>query len=54
MPLAVIEGGIFGPEVVGYGIARREPPAHLLDAGATFFCRAFFCGAAIFIVFFVK
>ena len=33
MPFAVIEGGIFGPEVVGYGIARRKPPAHLLDAG---------------------
>ena len=37
MPFAVIEGSIFGPEVVGYGIARREPPAHLADAGTTFF-----------------
>ena len=54
MTFAVIEGGIFGAKIVGYGIARRKPPAHLLDAGATFFCRAFFCGAAIFIVLFVK
>ena len=54
MPFAVIEGGVFGSKVVGYGIARREPPAHLLDAGATFFCRAFFYGATIFIVFYVK
>ena len=33
MPLAVIEGGVFGAKVVGHGIARRKPPAHLLDAG---------------------
>lgn len=33
MPFAVIEGGIFGAKVVGHGIARRKPPAHLLDAG---------------------
>lgn len=33
MTFAVIEGGIFGAKVVGYGIARRKPPAHLLDAG---------------------
>lgn len=32
MPLAVIEGGVFGAKVVGHGIARRKPPAHLLDA----------------------
>ena len=37
MPLAVIEGGVFRAEVVGYGIARRKPAAHFLDAGATFF-----------------
>lgn len=33
MPFAVIEGGVFGGKVVGYGIARREPATHLLDAG---------------------
>ena len=33
MPFAVIEGGIIGAKVVGHGIARRKPPAHLLDAG---------------------
>jgi len=33
MPFAVIEGGVFGSKVVGYGIARRKPAAHLLDAG---------------------
>lgn len=35
MPFAVIEGGIFGAKVVGYGIARRKPPAHFLYAGTT-------------------
>lgn len=33
MPFAVIEGGVFGSKIIGYGIARRKPPAHLLDAG---------------------
>ena len=35
MTFAVIEGGIFGAKIVGYGITRRKPPAHLLDAGLT-------------------
>ena len=33
MPFSVIEGGIFGTKVIGYGITRRKPPAHFLDAG---------------------
>ena len=33
MPFAVIEGGIFGTKVIGYGITRRKPAAHFLDAG---------------------
>lgn len=33
MPFAVIEGGVFGAKVIGYGITRRKPSAHLLDAG---------------------
>ena len=32
MPFAVIEGGVFGSKVVGYGIARRKPAAHFADA----------------------
>ena len=63
MPFAVIEGGVFGSKVVGYGIARRKPTAHLLDAGLASFCCSICdnlgsggCGKvhAIFIVFFIK
>lgn len=44
MPFAVIEGGVFGAKIVGYGIARRKPSAHLLDAGATLLCSFGCCG----------
>jgi hypothetical protein len=48
MPFAVIEGGVFGAKVIGYGISRRKPPTHLLDAGLAFLC------ATLFNVLFVK
>lgn len=67
MPFTVIQRGVFGAKIIGYGIARREPPAHLLDAGATLLCNAVCCGVcgilsggycskvrASFNVFFVK
>ena len=63
MSFAVIEGGIFGAKVVCYGIARRKPAAHFLDAGLASLgsaVRSIFgsggCGKvrAIFIVFFIK
>ncbi len=38
MPFAVIEGGVFGAKVIGYGITRRKPSAHFLDAGLASFC----------------
>jgi hypothetical protein len=43
MPFTVIQCRIFGAKIIGYGIARREPPAHLLDAGATLLCSAVCC-----------
>ncbi len=44
MPFAIVKRGIFGPKVIRAGIARREPPAHLADAGTAFFRTAFLCG----------
>jgi hypothetical protein len=44
MPFTVIQCRIFRAKIIGYGIARREPPAHLLDAGATLLCSAVCCG----------
>jgi len=46
MPFTVIKRGIFGPKIIDVRIARRKPPAHLANAGATFFCA--------FIVLFIK
>jgi len=60
---AVIEGFVFGGEIVCDGIAGRKPAAHFLDAFTTL---ALFCGTVrgiggrllrgrgIFAVFFVK
>ena len=36
MAAAVIEGFVFGGEIVCDGIARRKPTAHFFDAGAAF------------------
>ena len=47
MPFAIIQRGIFGPEVIYLRITRRKPPAHLADASLALF------GSAIF-VFFIK
>ena len=44
MPFAVIECGIFGAKVVGHGIARRKPSAHLLDAGLASLGSGVCCG----------
>lgn len=63
MTFAVIEGGVFGAKIIGYGIARRKPPAHLLDAGLASLGSGVCCGGcgrsrskirATFIVLFVK
>lgn len=63
MTFAVIEGGVFGAKIIGYGIARRKPPPHLLDAGLASFCCVLGSGGcgrsrgkirASFIVLFVK
>ena len=43
MPFAVIQRGIFRAKIVGYGITRRKPPPHLLDAGATLLCNTVCC-----------
>ena len=40
MPVAVVQRGIFGPEIIRFRIARGKPPAHFLYARASFF-RAF-------------
>ena len=55
MPFTVIQRGIFWSEIVCYGIARRKPAAHFLDAGLASFGSGV-CGKvhAIFIVFFIK
>ena len=44
MPFAIVKRSIFGPKVIRAGIARREPPAHLADAGTAFFRTAFLSG----------
>ena len=63
MPFAVIQRGIFGPEIIYLGITRRKPPAHLADAGLASLCCSICdnlgCGGCgkvhtIFIVFFIK
>ena len=40
MSFAVIQRCIFRAKVIGYGITRRKPSTHLLDAGATLLCSA--------------
>jgi len=63
MSFAVIQRCIFRAKVIGYGITRRKPSTHLLDAGLASFCCSICdnlgsggCGKvhAIFIVFFIK
>ena len=46
MPVAVVQRGILGPEIIRFRIARGKPPAHFLYARAPFFCA--------FIVLFIK